>query len=56
MANYDDLKVAVEALTGGNNSVIFDVDGYPSIVVKFDKKQIADRSRAAAPAHIRRSS
>ena len=42
MANYDDLKVAVEALTGGNNSVIFDVDGYPSIVVKFDKKQIAD--------------
>ncbi|WP_369347636.1 hypothetical protein [Acetivibrio straminisolvens] len=42
MANYDDLKVAVEALTGGNNSVIFDVDGYPSIVVRFDKKQIAD--------------
>jgi hypothetical protein len=42
MANYDDLKIAVEALTGGANTVVLDNDGYPSIMVRFDKKQIAD--------------
>lgn len=42
MANFDDLKLAVKALGGLSNEVIFDDVGLPSIMVRFDKKQVAD--------------
>ena len=33
MSNFDDLKLAVEALTGGKNTVLLDDVGLPSIMV-----------------------
>lgn len=37
MANFDDFRLAVEALSGGKNTVILDEAGMPSIVVPFPK-------------------
>ena len=37
MANFDDLKLSVEALSGGKNTVIFDDIGMPSIMVVIPK-------------------
>ena len=42
MANFDDLKLAVEALSGGKNTVILDETGMPSIVVPFPKIKYSD--------------
>lgn len=38
MANFDDMKLAVEALTGGKNTVIMDDMDMPSIMVKWAKQ------------------
>ena len=32
MANFDDMKLAVEALSGGKNTVLFDDMGMPSVM------------------------
>lgn len=37
MANFDDMKLAVEAMTGGKNTVLLDDVGMPSIMVPFSK-------------------
>jgi len=37
MANFDDMKLAVESLTGGKNTVLLDDAGLPSVVVAFPK-------------------
>ena len=43
MSNFDDLKLAVEALSGGKNTVLFDDDlgtggeSFPSIMVRIPK-------------------
>lgn len=37
MNNFDDMKLAVEALSGGKNTVIFDDIGMPSIMVILPK-------------------
>ena len=37
MANFDDLKLSVEALSGGKNTVILDDLGMPSIMVRIPK-------------------
>ena len=37
MANFDDMKLAVESLTGGKNTVLLDDAGLPSVVVVFPK-------------------
>lgn len=42
MTNFDDLKLAVEAISGGKNTVIMDDLGMPSIVVPFPKLKYAD--------------
>ena len=42
MANFDDLKLAVEALSGGKNTVLFDDLGMPSIMVVIPKGKISD--------------
>lgn len=42
MANYDDMKLAVEALTGGKNTVIMDDMGMPSIMVVWPKQNNKD--------------
>lgn len=42
MSNFDDLKLAIEALTGGKNTVLFDDLGMPSVMVPFAKQKIAD--------------
>jgi hypothetical protein len=39
MANFDDMKLAVEALTGGKNTVLLDDLGMPSIMVKWPKQK-----------------
>ena len=39
MANFDDMKLAVEALSGGKNTVLFDDMGMPSIVFTFAKQK-----------------
>ena len=39
MANFDDLKLAVEALTGGKNTVLLDDVGLPSIMVVWPKNK-----------------
>ena len=41
MANFDDMKLAVEALSGGKNTVLFDDMGMPSIVFPFAKQMPA---------------
>lgn len=42
MANFDDMKVAVEALSGGKNTVILDDQDMPSIMVAFPKFKISE--------------
>lgn len=42
MANFDDLKFAVEAISGGKNTVLFDDRNMPSIMVPFSKFKISD--------------
>ena len=42
MANFDDLKLAVESLSGGKNTVLFDDLGMPSIMVRIPKFKISD--------------
>lgn len=42
MANFDDMKLAVEALSGGKNTVLLDDRGMPSIMVVFPKFKISD--------------
>ncbi len=37
MANYDSMKLAIEMLTGGKNTVIFDDMGLPSVMVVIPK-------------------
>lgn len=42
MTNFDDLKLAVEALSGGMNTIKLDDLGMPSILVPFPKLKYAD--------------
>lgn len=42
MANFDDMKLAVEALSGGKNTVLLDDRGMPSIMVAFPKFKMSD--------------
>jgi hypothetical protein len=42
MSNFDDLRLAVEALSGGKNTVIFDDLGMPSIMVRIPKFMTSD--------------
>lgn len=42
MANFDDMKAAVEALSGGKNTVILDDQDMPSIMVAFPKFKISE--------------
>lgn len=42
MANFDDFKFAVEAISGGKNTVLFDDRGMPSVMVPFPKFKISD--------------
>lgn len=42
MANFDDMKLAVEALTGGKNTVLLDDLGMPSIMVAWPKQKNKD--------------
>lgn len=42
MANFDDMRLAVEALSGGKNTVILDDIEMPSIMVPFPKFKMAD--------------
>ena len=41
MANFDDMKLAVEALTGGKNTVILDDMDMPSIMVRWEKQKLS---------------
>ena len=40
--NFDDLKLSVEALSGGKNTVLFDDKGMPSTMVRIPRFQISD--------------
>lgn len=42
MAHFDDLKLSVEQLSGGKNTVLFDDKQMPSIMVPFNKFLISD--------------
>lgn len=42
MTNFDDLKLSVEMLTGGKNTVLMDDMGMPSIMVLWPKQKIRD--------------
>lgn len=42
MANFDDFKLSIEALSGGKNTVLFDDMEMPSVMVPFVKQKIAD--------------
>lgn len=42
MANFDDFKLAIEALSGGKNTVLFDDMGMPSVMVPFAKMKASD--------------
>ena len=42
MGNYDDYKAAVEALSGGLNTVVFDDLGMPSVMVPVVKQKYSD--------------
>ena len=42
MANFDDLKLAVQALSGGKNTVILDDVGMPSVMVILPKQNTSD--------------
>ena len=40
--NFDAVKLAVEAATGGKNTILFDDLGNPSIMVRIPKFKISD--------------
>ena len=42
MQDYNDLRLAIEALSGGSNTVIMDDAGLPSIVVAMPKMYLSD--------------
>lgn len=42
MANFDDLKLAVEAMSGGKNTVLLDNVGMPSIMVRIPKMKFSE--------------
>jgi presenilin-like A22 family membrane protease len=42
LANFDNLKLSVEALSGGKNTVILDDIGMPSIMVVINKLYLDD--------------
>ncbi|MDO4305972.1 MAG: hypothetical protein Q4C77_03995 [Eubacteriales bacterium] len=42
MANFDDMRLAVEALSGGKNTVLLDDREMPSVMVAFPKFKISD--------------
>lgn len=42
MPNFDDLKLSIEALSGGKNTVLFDNLGMPSVMVPFPKLKMSD--------------
>lgn len=42
MPNFDDLKLSIEALSGGKNTVLFDDLGMPSVMVPFPKLKMSD--------------
>lgn len=42
MSNFDDMKLAVEALSGGKNTVVFDDIGMPSVMVILPKMISSD--------------
>lgn len=42
MSNFDDLKLSIEALSGGKNTVLFDDLGMPSVMVPFPKLKMSD--------------
>lgn len=56
MANYDSMKLAIEMLTGGKNTVIFDDMGLPSVMVVIPKMNnsalITGAASATHPAFI----
>ena len=42
MPNFDDSKLAIEAMSGGKNTVLFDDRGMPSVMVPFPKMKMSD--------------
>lgn len=42
MANFDDLKLSIEAMSGGKNTVLFDDMEMPSVMVPFPKMKISE--------------
>lgn len=55
MANFDDMKASIEALTGGKNTVILDNVGLPSVMVavpKHTNKELFGGSDQTHPGHI----
>ncbi len=42
MANFDDFKLAIEAMSGGKNTVLFDDMNMPSVMVPFPKMKISE--------------
>ncbi len=42
MANFDDFKLSIEALSGGKNTVLFDDREMPSVMVPFPKMKLSD--------------
>lgn len=42
MANFDDFKLAIEAMSGGKNTVLFDDMEMPSVMVPFPKMRISE--------------
>ena len=42
MPNFDDMKLAIEAMSGGKNTVLLDDQGMPSVMVAFPKFKISD--------------
>lgn len=49
--NFDDMKFAVESLTGGTNTVLLDNKGLPSVVVAFPKHSKKDLFGGTDKAH-----
>lgn len=42
MANFDDFKLAIEAMSGGKNTVIMDDMEMPSVMIPFPKQKISE--------------
>ena len=42
MPNFDDFRLAIEAMSGGKNTVLFDDREMPSVMVPFPKQKISD--------------